>query len=440
MKTDLSIQKMADKAAPIVMFKDTADKVLRDMQSVGILIDKPQDLRNPKNLEEMKLVIREFESAMNSYGEESTMCWLNSYLEWIAFFRENGMEEDEGELLESEFFGDSRDAGDSGASGASTTPSGTHNQQEKDSEASGSSGASTTPSGDQNQQDMDSGASEASTTPSGASGAPVTSSGASAASTTPSGALKHQDKNSGLSGASEASKALVTSSGASGASLTSPETHLTRRRRDSEASRDPRALSGPLQDSESSKNPPMKSQSAFHFSYTDIPAFLQSEPQYQPMLRLNTSLCLQNQPGCLQKFLFTTGFTSVVKYQEMYPMVLDWRRIAKEHEKMGVYAYTERSNFVDQTADMVENIWITVVSEVVCMAISFVFFIPDTVSIISAVFSLLSVNFGVFGFLSIWKVGMDPVSLASLLMSIGFSVDISAHISYHYYQVDNAVS
>ena len=41
---------------------------------------------------------------------------------------------------------------------------------------------------------------------------------------------------------------------------------------------------------------------------------------------------------------------------------------------------------------------------------------------------------GVFGFLTLWGVGIDPFSMASLLMSIGFSVDICAHISYHYYE------
>ncbi|VDL63972.1 unnamed protein product [Nippostrongylus brasiliensis] len=69
------------------------------------------------------------------------------------------------------------------------------------------------------------------------------------------------------------------------------------------------------------------------------------------------------------------------------------------------------------------------------MGLSFIVFIPDIVSIIAGMFSLLSVNLGVFGFLSLWGVGIDPVSMAALLMSIGFSVDISAHISYHYYQV-----
>ncbi|EPB71711.1 patched family protein [Ancylostoma ceylanicum] len=118
---------------------------------------------------------------------------------------------------------------------------------------------------------------------------------------------------------------------------------------------------------------------------------------------------------------------------------------------------TFREGEEEDTTDVLGDvIWQTLYSEVICMGLSFIVFIPDVVSIAAAMFSLLSVNLGVsslidisiffteplyvphdqvFGFLSLWGVGIDPVSMAALLMSIGFSVDISAHISYHYYQV-----
>ncbi|CAI2352700.1 unnamed protein product [Caenorhabditis sp. 36 PRJEB53466] len=273
METDLSIQKMANKEARIVKFKNEADEVLKEMQSVAVLVKNPADLRVPANLESLKSLIHDFEGSLHSFGSESTICWLRPYLDFLAFYEEEQESED-----------------------ASTAP---------------------------------------------------------------------------------------------------------------------------------------------NFTYSDLSQFLKSSsPQYKPMLRYNALACDQNRPECLTSFVFTTGFTSVVKYNDMYPVLREWRRIAKRYPALDVYAYTERSNFVDQTNAMVANIWQTVVSEVLCMALTFIFFVPDLVSIFAAVFSLLSVNLGVFGFLSLWGVGMDPVSTASLLMSIGFSVDISAHISYHYYQVD----
>jgi len=47
--------------------------------------------------------------------------------------------------------------------------------------------------------------------------------------------------------------------------------------------------------------------------------------------------------------------------------------------------------------------------------------------------TILSINLGVFGYLVLWGVALDPISMTTLLMSIGFSVDFTSHISFHYY-------
>lgn len=44
--------------------------------------------------------------------------------------------------------------------------------------------------------------------------------------------------------------------------------------------------------------------------------------------------------------------------------------------------------------------------------------------------SIISICLGVFGYMTFWDVNLDAVSMISIIMSIGFAVDLSAHITY----------
>lgn len=75
----------------------------------------------------------------------------------------------------------------------------------------------------------------------------------------------------------------------------------------------------------------------------------------------------------------------------------------------------------------------TAVSAIILMSILMFFFINDAEAIFLVVVSILSISCGTVGYLHLWGVNLDAVSLISMLMSIGFSVDYSAHICYHFF-------
>lgn len=67
------------------------------------------------------------------------------------------------------------------------------------------------------------------------------------------------------------------------------------------------------------------------------------------------------------------------------------------------------------------------------MSILVLLFVMNLEAIISVVVSIISICLGVIAYLHLWDVHLDAVSLISILMSIGFSVDYSAHVCYHYF-------
>lgn len=172
------------------------------------------------------------------------------------------------------------------------------------------------------------------------------------------------------------------------------------------------------------------------FTYKEIPTFFKSAAYFflSSFVRMNETACYDDDPECISAFFFITNFHDVIKYHELIPAVLDWRRIAAKYSDFDVYPYSDHSPFVDQTMTIESTVLWSVIAALGCTAAACFVFIPNIVSIICAVYSVFSISVGVFGLLSHWGVDLDPLSMAALLMAIGCSVDFTAHISYHYYK------
>lgn len=67
----------------------------------------------------------------------------------------------------------------------------------------------------------------------------------------------------------------------------------------------------------------------------------------------------------------------------------------------------------------------------VMMLVSFMF-IPNILCSLWVAFSIISIETGVIGYMALWHVNLDSISMINLIMCIGFSVDFTAHICYAY--------
>lgn len=86
--------------------------------------------------------------------------------------------------------------------------------------------------------------------------------------------------------------------------------------------------------------------------------------------------------------------------------------------------------FADQYLIILPATIQNVVISLLCMAVVSFLLVPSLPSGFVIFVSIVSINIGVFGYMTLWGVNLDAVSMISIIMSIGFAVDLSAHIIY----------
>lgn len=84
----------------------------------------------------------------------------------------------------------------------------------------------------------------------------------------------------------------------------------------------------------------------------------------------------------------------------------------------------------DQYAVIITNTIQNVGVTTAVMLVISLLLIPNPLCSLWVTFSIASVILGVTGFMALWDVNLDAISMIILVVCIGFSVDFSAHISY----------
>ncbi|KAI6191108.1 Patched domain-containing protein 3 [Aphelenchoides bicaudatus] len=133
----------------------------------------------------------------------------------------------------------------------------------------------------------------------------------------------------------------------------------------------------------------------------------------------------------ISKFWFSVGYTNVTGWGDRIKFVQAWRAIADRYPQLNVTTW-EPSMFVDQMLGLNKVAMQTTVLTWSCMAIVCAIFIRNFGTVVIASASILSICLGVIGSLSMLGYDLDPVTVAALLMSIGLSVDYTAHTTSHF--------
>ncbi|VDK44810.1 unnamed protein product [Anisakis simplex] len=165
------------------------------------------------------------------------------------------------------------------------------------------------------------------------------------------------------------------------------------------------------------------------FDYSRLNEFLLS-PLYKHWasfmrLRNNTELKIE-------KFWLTVAYHNATSWNDRIQLMQQWRVIVQSYKHLNATVWEANSMFVDQMLSLKTLTLQTAVWTLICMTAVCALFIQNPFSVLVASMAIASISLGVIGYLSWWHLDLDPATLCAILMSIGMSVDFTAHVSYHY--------
>jgi len=133
--------------------------------------------------------------------------------------------------------------------------------------------------------------------------------------------------------------------------------------------------------------------------------------------------------------LATINITSRV--EQLKQTVVHCRAVGDSYKsKFDVYVSTYWNRFIDEGL-MIRPLAINLVSFASFLVLVIVIvFIPSITVACSVFFAIVSTQWGVIGFMSLWGISLDSISTISLIMCIGFSVDFATHFSYAWASAD----
>uniref|UniRef100_A0A0K0EB51 SSD domain-containing protein n=1 Tax=Strongyloides stercoralis TaxID=6248 RepID=A0A0K0EB51_STRER len=148
-------------------------------------------------------------------------------------------------------------------------------------------------------------------------------------------------------------------------------------------------------------------------------------------------LKFKNGTNELDSFFFTTGFEGKELRDITYRgnLLQLWRKKADTYkDEFDVSIYNDDSPVIDLINTIPSVTLQSSVITFISMGFVVFWFLYDMKSILIASASIFFICLGVIGYLNWWNIDLDPIMMATIIMTIGFSVDMPAHICFHYHK------
>ncbi|GMT02180.1 hypothetical protein PENTCL1PPCAC_24354, partial [Pristionchus entomophagus] len=134
----------------------------------------------------------------------------------------------------------------------------------------------------------------------------------------------------------------------------------------------------------------------------------------------------------VRKFSFLVAYRNHTTWDDRIRIQEEWRAICGRHPNLNVTIWNVNGMFVDQMQSLKKLAAESIVATLAAMVVVTFIFIQKPVPVAVAVLSIGSIAIGTIGYIAIWELDLDPVTICAILISIGMSVDFTAHISMYF--------
>jgi hypothetical protein len=171
------------------------------------------------------------------------------------------------------------------------------------------------------------------------------------------------------------------------------------------------------------------------FSISNLPEFL-SWPEYdwwKGLLKFHE----EGNKTVLDNFFVNVAYhgSDLKDWYKRAHMLREWRYVVDQYrDEFNVSVLHDDGLYLDLLENMPTDIWQSGLATLLCMAAICAIFMANTFSVIVATIVIASIMLATLGIMALRGMTMDPIVMAAIIISIGFSVDIPAHVSYHFHE------
>ncbi|XP_041924747.1 patched domain-containing protein 3-like [Alosa sapidissima] len=168
------------------------------------------------------------------------------------------------------------------------------------------------------------------------------------------------------------------------------------------------------------------------YDFSDQKTFMSFLPSFLKLSGFSEDVDIQD--GVIQAsriFIPTVNVRTAVDEKNMLSFFRDTAsKCGESANGVNLMVYHPTFIYFDQYAVIVSNTIQNIIVATVAMLVIALLLIPHPLCSLWVTFAIASVIAGVAGFMALWDVNLDSISMINLVICIGFSVDFSAHISY----------